>query len=59
MSRRSDGWESTGFGVGARPIFLAHYAGRPTGAKLSMLAEKLISQAEGAKISDAERLAGD
>ncbi|HYK32967.1 MAG TPA: carboxymuconolactone decarboxylase family protein [Streptosporangiaceae bacterium] len=40
-------------------IFLAHYAGWPTGAKLSMVAEKLISQAERAKNSDAERLAGD
>jgi 4-carboxymuconolactone decarboxylase len=40
-------------------IFLAHYAGWPTGASLSMRAEKLISQAERAKNPDAERLAGD
>ena len=40
-------------------IFLTHYAGWPTGAKLSMTVEKLIAQAERAKNSDAERIAGD
>ena len=40
-------------------IFLTHYAGWPTGAKLSMAVEKLVSQVESAKNSDAERLAGD
>jgi 4-carboxymuconolactone decarboxylase len=36
-------------------IFLAHYAGWPAGAKLSMQAEKLISQADREKRSDGER----
>ncbi len=39
-------------------IFLAHYAGWPTGAKLSMRAEKLISQADHDKKSDGESIAG-
>jgi 4-carboxymuconolactone decarboxylase len=40
-------------------IFLAHYAGWPAGAKLSMQAEKLISQTASAADSDSEKLAGD
>lgn len=40
-------------------IFLTHYAGWPTGAKLSMTVEKLIAQAAKTPDSDAERIAGD
>jgi 4-carboxymuconolactone decarboxylase len=39
-------------------IFLAHYAGWPAGAALSMRVEKLIAQAELTK-PDGERRAGD
>ena len=41
-------------------IFLTHYAGWPTGAKLSMTVEKLIGQqADQQQNSDRENIAGD